>query len=278
MRDKEKLFKLLRECAETPQESFAVEEMISKIEGKLPTVEVIDEKHQKFNGLVFSSSNALRSAGRYFKLISLHRFVWTCYNGEIPEGYDIHHKDFDKDNNDISNLEALPESVHQSLHARQNGLKSRKNRGKFICINCGCEYEADDNGHNLYCSKNCLEEYKKNVLYVESRICEHCGKEFSAYKYGHQKFCSHECSVEHVKQNSGTEKRACAVCGKEIIVVKHESDRHKYCSVECQRTASRNQVVKKCLICGKEYSIKASKAPRSKYCSRECFNASKRKS
>ena len=176
MKDKEKLFKLLRESAETPQESLAVEEMIAKAEGNLPKVEVIDENHQKFNGIVYCTSNAPRMKGRYFKLLSLHRMVWTCYNGEIPANYDIHHKDFDKNNNDISNLIALPKAVHIQLHARANGLKTRKNRGKFICVNCGREYEADDNGHNLYCSKKCLENYKKYVLYSETRVCAHCGQ------------------------------------------------------------------------------------------------------
>ncbi len=196
MKHKEKLFELLRGCVETPQESFAVEEMIRKIDGNMPTIEVVDETHQKFNGVVYCMSRAPRMEGRYFKLLSLHRMVWTCYNGEIPDGYDIHHKDFDKNNNDISNLEALPKAVHMRLHARQNGLKTRKNRGKFICVNCGREYEAADNGHNLYCSKKCLEAYKKFVLYAETRTCAHCGKEFSAYKYGHQKFCCYECSIE----------------------------------------------------------------------------------
>ncbi len=51
MKDKEKIFKLLRESAETLQESLAVEEIIAKIEGNLPKVEIIDENHQKFNGM-----------------------------------------------------------------------------------------------------------------------------------------------------------------------------------------------------------------------------------
>ena len=277
MKHEEKIFEILRKCAETPQEKLAVEEMIQKVVGNLPQVEIIDETHQKFNGITYNQSNAPRMKGRYFKLLSLHRMVWTCYNGEIPDGYDIHHKDFDKNNNDISNLEALPKAVHMSLHARENGSKTHKNRGKFICVNCGEEYEADNNGHNLYCSKKCLEEYKKNVLYAETRTCVNCGKNFSAYRYGHQKFCCHECSVEYVKQNSGSEKRNCQVCGKEIIVTRHESKRHLYCSVECQRQGSSRRIIKICKICGREYSVKLSKGTRSKYCSRKCFNESKKK-
>lgn len=36
-----------------------------------------------------------------------HRCVWTWFNGEIPEGYVINHKDFDRGNNRIENLEAI---------------------------------------------------------------------------------------------------------------------------------------------------------------------------
>lgn len=46
----------------------------------------------------------------------LHRKVWECYNGPIPEGYDIHHKDGDKSNNNIDNLELLSHSEHAKHH------------------------------------------------------------------------------------------------------------------------------------------------------------------
>ena len=44
--------------------------------------------------------------------IKLHMDVWVYYNGEIPKGYDIHHIDEDKLNNNISNLELLTHSEH----------------------------------------------------------------------------------------------------------------------------------------------------------------------
>ncbi|MCF2717851.1 HNH endonuclease [Paenibacillus sp. UKAQ_18] len=42
----------------------------------------------------------------------LHRDVWVYHKGEIPDGWDIHHIDEDKDNNDISNFECLPKAEH----------------------------------------------------------------------------------------------------------------------------------------------------------------------
>jgi len=49
----------------------------------------------------------------------LHRDIWEKYNGPIPEGYEIHHKDFDASNNDSTNLEALSTKAHRALHAER---------------------------------------------------------------------------------------------------------------------------------------------------------------
>ena len=46
----------------------------------------------------------------------LHRMVFIHYNGEIPKGYCIHHKDGNKGNNDISNLECVRRSKHSHYH------------------------------------------------------------------------------------------------------------------------------------------------------------------
>lgn len=42
----------------------------------------------------------------------MHRFVWVDKKGEIPKGYDIHHVDGDKTNNDIKNLECITKEEH----------------------------------------------------------------------------------------------------------------------------------------------------------------------
>ena len=40
-------------------------------------------------------------------MIYEHRIVYEKHHGPIPSGYDVHHRDGDKLNNDISNLELL---------------------------------------------------------------------------------------------------------------------------------------------------------------------------
>lgn len=47
---------------------------------------------------------------------ALHRLIFEKNNGEIPEGYDIHHKDENKLNNCISNLELISHSEHTITH------------------------------------------------------------------------------------------------------------------------------------------------------------------
>lgn len=66
------------------------------------------------------------SAGKYlmvtlcefgkWKHFSPHRLVWEAFNGPIPQGMEVNHKDLDKTNNRLDNLELL---THQQnlIHA-----------------------------------------------------------------------------------------------------------------------------------------------------------------
>lgn len=61
--------------------------------------------------------------------IIYHRYIWEKENGKIPEGYDIHHKDYKlngKSNNSIANLQCLSKSDHIKLHANNRSEKTLK--------------------------------------------------------------------------------------------------------------------------------------------------------
>jgi len=47
----------------------------------------------------------------------VHVLEWEKHNGEKPTGHEIHHKDQNKGNWSISNLELLTNSDHQRIHA-----------------------------------------------------------------------------------------------------------------------------------------------------------------
>lgn len=63
------------------------------------------------------------------KDVKVHLLVWESSNGKKPNGHDIHHKDEDKGNFNLSNLELLTHSDHQRVHAgwiRKNGEWAEK--------------------------------------------------------------------------------------------------------------------------------------------------------
>lgn len=162
----------------------------------------------------------------------MHNYVWEYYNGEIPKGYEVHHIDHDRSNNDISNLELLTVSEHRKRHAEEltndqrewfrNNLdekarpkaiewhKSEEGRrwhkehyikygeaihvkSEKVCANCGKSFMGDPKA--IYCSNACKSAHrrKKGVDNVEA-ICVVCGKEFMTNKYRNSETCSKSCA------------------------------------------------------------------------------------
>ena len=76
------------------------------------TVQKISETIQKFDGVSYYR------CGPYFqrKGKRLHRVVWEKHNGPIPEDCDVHHINGDRTDNDIENLQLLPQSEHHKEH------------------------------------------------------------------------------------------------------------------------------------------------------------------
>lgn len=65
----------------------------------------------------------------------VHVIEWEKAHGAKPKGYEIHHKDFNKANYSLDNLELLSNSDHQKIHAgwiRTNGEWTHK-----PCNHCG---------------------------------------------------------------------------------------------------------------------------------------------
>lgn len=91
-----------------------------------------DRSSIMFNGEKYT----LRNNGYYGKTTGertlLHRDVWECYNGPIPVGWDIHHKDENKENCDISNLELLPKSEHARLYSPHNNQYTKGRKRKCV--------------------------------------------------------------------------------------------------------------------------------------------------
>lgn len=63
----------------------------------------------------------------------LHRDMWEHFNGAIPENWDVHHKDENKQHNEIANFECLPKDDHARLHNQPQAIADKH------CEQCGAK-------------------------------------------------------------------------------------------------------------------------------------------
>lgn len=159
-----------------------------------PRVTVIDERHQEFCGTHFHMTVKGDFVGRKNnKPVKLHRVMWAHYYGEIPKGYNIHHIDRDKRNNNIENLQLMTQSEHSRLHHGDGVYRGSKKI--FTCVVCGKEYEAHDQKKNKFCSMACAtKDYK--MRHPLQKNCAYCGKSFTTLKQA-TRFCSHHCAMKY---------------------------------------------------------------------------------
>jgi len=88
-----------------------------------------------------------------------HSIVWEKNNGKIPFGMQVHHKDFNKENNSIENLQLVTPLEHKRLHS---GCKIENGQWVKICKTCN-EYKPCDKD-NWYYSRG----------YINGKICKKC--------------------------------------------------------------------------------------------------------
>ena len=199
-----------------------------------------DKKHAYFNGEKFTKETNREYYQHTKSPIRLHQAVWMRYNGQIPQGHHIHHKDGDPTNNNIENLELVSASKHIAKHSKarckfdtewfenfnRKGRKEAKEwhkstegkkwhkkhyenikeklhkTKKFKCVECGKEYKTQDVGTNKFCSNKCKSKNrrKKGVDDVV-RECVICGGNFKTNKYDKTKTCSRSCSSKLAYRN-----------------------------------------------------------------------------
>ena len=190
-----------------------------------PTVEVIDDTHQRFNGVTYTKNKG----GHYSQGAAIHRDVWAYYNGEIPVSYVIHHDNDDKSDNSPANLKCVTKSEHQKIHYPNKQLSRRPPIVKKICAFCGKEFEGERNSAYRFCSKQCAQKFRYHTKTDhETRACQVCGKPISVARWSRTKFCSTKCAEIAAGHR---DHRICLVCG-EIFEVKH-SKPQETCSHVC---------------------------------------------
>lgn len=172
----------------------------------------------------------------------LHCYVWRYFNqaAEIPAGYHIHHKDGNKDHNDIENLACVKETIHLSHHSNERIQMYHAEISENLKNHAApkaAEWHRSEEGRKWHSehAKEVAEDMKPRKF-----VCQNCGKEFWRKPLGQIKFCSNNCKSA-ARRNSGVddEIRKCEICGKEYRTNKYSPA--KYCGPEC-RAVGRNRV------------------------------------
>lgn len=78
-----------------------------------------------------------------------HRALYEDAHGRLPREMVVHHKDLDRSNNDLTNLQAMTYSEHNALH---EALRPKVYSG--TCIECSDAFMARYR-HTKYCSDKC---------------------------------------------------------------------------------------------------------------------------
>lgn len=126
-------------------------------------------KIQEFNGKIYSETNThyfrLKNANRQY----MHTDVWTNTYGKKPKGYEIHHIDHNRGNNDINNLQLLKTITHKSKSRETKSKYSKKTYyGGWVfleeikCANCNSIINQNNPRYHLakttgVCSKKCFD-------------------------------------------------------------------------------------------------------------------------
>lgn len=181
----------------------------------------------------------IQTSGRYYQSGRkdaaerlLHRRIWLDNFGPIPEGMQIHHKDGNWRNNEISNLELVVSRDHQRKHMEQR-MQVPEFREKAI-------EELRNNSEKAakwHKSKHGIEWHKENGKQAWAgrkpslSVCSVCGKEYETFFSSRSRFCSHSCEQKESYQRYKTAIGVCLQCGKEYVFNKYR--RQECCSRQC---------------------------------------------
>jgi hypothetical protein len=171
--------------------------------------------------------------------IRAHQWVWKHHHSLIPNGYHIHHRNENKSDNRIENLELIEASRHLSIHsskpenkervrklvdkirpltkawhASEEGIKWHKQHAKemgfgqnpmvdYVCDQCAKPYQSNvpSKNHSRFCSNNCKSAWRRaQKKDVVIKQCFHCGKDFESHKYNKTLCCGRMCAAQMRKK------------------------------------------------------------------------------
>lgn len=166
---------------------------------------VLDPLTQYFDGGLYRlwpSDTYLSRGGK-----KLHRDVWALAFGDIPKGCHIHHRDANPRNNQLSNLECLPASLHLSAASRKLNA-SRTEHFTDECRSKAADWHRSDEGRLWHRRHMARSKPWTKWKYVEME-CPGCHQSFQGISRQNgysQKFCSEKCKMFVYRQRRAAQR------------------------------------------------------------------------
>lgn len=158
-------------------------------------------EYQTFNGIRFYQTKP----NDYFRhsvghtTILMHKYVWEYYNGKIPKGYEVHHIDRNRANNDISNLQLLTQEEHKALHSKLLTDEEREWKRQNVinkAIPKAVEWHKSEAGREWHKLQVLNRKDNRTERHL---VCIICGKAFVKFSNKDSKYCSGACKAKHIR-------------------------------------------------------------------------------
>jgi hypothetical protein len=88
----------------------------------------------------------------------MHVDIWRFHHGNIPHGWNVHHHDEDRSNNDYANLQALAPRDHKRIH-NMSGFWA-------VCEECGAIHQTSG---NRFCNRKCAGKHLSRQRRLKGR-------------------------------------------------------------------------------------------------------------
>jgi len=140
----------------------------------------------------FGKKFYLQSSGYWVNWMPIHaqRWVWICHNGMPPDGMDVHHKNGDKGNNEIENLELLNRSDHLKKHWEEGRFDLEKRRLQLDKVR-PIDWLKSDEGRRAISEKGRAVWKERKATAI---ACGYCGKQAFFKRWA--RFCCKSCYMK----------------------------------------------------------------------------------
>lgn len=140
--------------------------------------------------------------------IRAHQWIWINHHGPIPKGYHLHHKNEDKSDNRIENLELIEASRHFKHHYYKDPSRAVHSKESIDKIRpLTKKWHASEEGKAWHAAHGIITWLNREPFKIK---CQICSKEVETKTF-HQKFCHPNCKAKALRK-----RRREAICDNKI--------------------------------------------------------------